>query len=71
MRKGEVADEARLLYVAMRRAIEMLVLTGDGAARWKRSQVCVCSAAEGGAGEGGVGEPAQRGSLLMLSHQLF
>ena len=27
--KGEIADEARLLYVAMTRAIEMLVLTGD------------------------------------------
>ncbi len=27
--RGEVADEARLLYVAMTRAIEMLVLTGD------------------------------------------
>ena len=27
----DVADEARLLYVAMTRAIEMLVLTGD---RW-------------------------------------
>jgi len=26
---GEVADEARLLYVAMTRAIEVLVLTGD------------------------------------------
>lgn len=26
---GEVADDARLLYVAMTRAIEMLVLTGD------------------------------------------
>ena len=28
-RKGTVADEARLLYVAMTRAIEMLVPTGD------------------------------------------
>ncbi|MEO0770387.1 MAG: 3'-5' exonuclease [Cyanobacteria bacterium J06649_4] len=28
-RAGEVADEARLLYVAMTRAIERLVLTGD------------------------------------------
>ena len=27
--QGEIADEARLLYVAMTRAIEMLVLTGD------------------------------------------
>lgn len=27
--RGEVADEARLLYVAMTRAIEVLVLTGD------------------------------------------
>jgi hypothetical protein len=27
--QGDVADEARLLYVAMTRAIEMLVLTGD------------------------------------------
>jgi len=27
--KGKIADEARLLYVAMTRAIEMLVLTGD------------------------------------------
>ena len=27
--QGEMADEARLLYVAMTRAIEMLVLTGD------------------------------------------
>lgn len=53
-RTGDIADEAQLLYVAMTRAIEVLVLTGDGAARWKRSQVCVCGAAEGGAGEGGV-----------------
>ena len=28
-RHGEVADEARLLYVAMTRAIEVLELTGD------------------------------------------
>ena len=28
-RAGEVGDEARLLYVAMTRAIEQLVLTGD------------------------------------------
>lgn len=28
-RTGEIADEARLLYVAMTRAIEQLVLTGD------------------------------------------
>ena len=27
--QGEVADEARLLYVAMTRAIKVLVLTGD------------------------------------------
>lgn len=27
--KGTTADEARLLYVAMTRAIEVLVLTGD------------------------------------------
>ena len=27
--QGETADEARLLYVAMTRAIEILVLTGD------------------------------------------
>ena len=45
---GEVADEARLLYVAMTRAIE--VAGADG-----RPDVCVCGAAEGGTGEGGVG----------------
>lgn len=27
--QGDIADEARLLYVAMTRAIEVLVLTGD------------------------------------------
>ena len=27
--QGEITDEARLLYVAMTRAIEVLVLTGD------------------------------------------
>ena len=47
-RSGEVADEARLLYVAMTRAIEMLATDG-------RSQVSVRGAAEGGAGESGVG----------------
>ena len=45
--QGEVADEARLLYVAMTRAIEVRATDG-------RSQVSVCEAAEGGAGEGGL-----------------
>jgi superfamily I DNA/RNA helicase len=52
--QGAIADEARLLYVSMTRAIEVLVLTGDGEARWKRSPVCVRGSAEGSVGEGGV-----------------